>query len=467
MRKMLSVALIMLLSLPLLGFIREALPAGEPSPGSAGVGDPYFPELGNGGYDAQHYLLDLEADLETNTISGTVTMRARATQSLSQFNLDFAGFTIHELSVDDQEAEYQREGRELAITPAQPIYEGQFFDVAVTYSGVPGRELQLTGLPFAGGWNLYDGGVYVASEPDGASLWYPVNDHPSDKATYTIVMTVDDPYVVAANGILQEVYPVGDQITYVWEAAQPIASYLVTVNIAQFARHDDEVVDGVPIRNYFPVDALEDGAEVFSETPDILRFFNDQFGPYPFDVYGAVVADTRLPFALETQTISLFGRDIIGTGLGPQVTIAHELAHSWFGNHVSPATWRDIWLNEGFATYASVLWIEEAAGSATADRLMNNWYNAIISSRIIIGDPGVRNLFSGAVYFRGAWTLKALHERVGDETFFTILQTYQERFAHRSAEIADFIAVAEEISGEDLGEFFDAWLYQAQVPPRR
>lgn len=466
MRKLPFVALMLFMTFLLVGFIREERPSGEPSPGSAGVGDPYFPELGNGGYDAQHYILDLEADLESDTISGTVTMRARATQSLSQFNLDFGGFTISELIVDGEVAEFQRDGRELSIAPAQPIYEGQVFEVAVTYSGVPGRDLQITGLPFAGGWNRYENGVYVASEPDGASLWYPVNDHPSDKATYTIIMTVDEPYVVAANGVLREVYPVGDQITYVWQANQPIASYLVTVNIAQFAREDDEIVDGVVIRNYFPEQVFDEGAEVFSDTPEIMRFFNERFGLYPFEVYGAVVADTRLPFALETQTLSLFGRDIISEGLGPQVTIAHELAHSWFGNYVSPATWRDIWLNEGFATYASVLWVEQAAGADVAERLMDNWYNAIRNSRIIIGDPGANNLFSGAVYFRGAWTLYALHQRVGDETFFAILQTYQERFAHDSAEIADFIAVAEEVSGEDLDAFFDAWLYQEQVPPR-
>lgn len=466
MRKLWTVALLALMTLLLAAFIREELPVGDPSPGSAGVGDPYFPGLGNGGYDAQHYTLDLDVTLATNTINGTVTMAAQATQALSQFNLDFAGFTISELLVNGETAEYQREGRELMIQPDDAIAEGQTFEVAVTYSGVPGRDLQLTGLPFAGGWNLYDGGVYVASEPDGASLWYPVNDHPSDKATYTFIITVPEPFVVAANGILQEVYPVGDETTYIWQADQPMASYLVTLNITQFQRQDDAVVDGVLIRNYFPVSVYEDAVEVFAETPEMMRFFNGLFGSYPFDVYGAVIADTRLPFALETQTLSLFGRDIVQDGLGPQVTIAHELAHSWFGNHVSPATWRDIWLNEGFATYASILWLAETQGTATADRVMNNWYNAIRTSQIIIGDPGARNLFSGAVYFRGAWTLRALHERVGDETFFEILRTYQERFAYQSAEIADFIAVAEDVSREDLASFFDSWLYQPQVPPR-
>ncbi len=466
MRKFALVVGLLSMLILVAGFIREEDTSAEPSPGSAGIGDPYFPELGNGGYDALHYTLDLEVNMDANNIAGTVTMRARATQALSSFNLDFGGFTIHELTVQGEDAAFQRDRRELTIAPANPIYEGQVFETAVTYSGVPGRDLQLTELPFAGGWNRYENGVYVASEPDGASLWYPVNDHPSDKATYTFVITVDNPYVVVANGVLQEVYPVGNQTTYIWEAAQPMASYLVTVNIADFTREDDEVVDGVLIRNYFPTRVFEDGVEAFADTPDMMRFYNEQFGTYPFDVYGAVVADVALPFALETQTISLFGRDIIREGIGPDVTISHELAHSWFGNYVSPRTWRDIWLNEGFATYASIMWIAEAHGEPVANQLMNNWYRAVSNSRVIIGDPGADNLFSGAVYFRGAWTLQVLRDEVGDETFFEILRIYQERFAYGSAEIADFIAVAESVSGRDLGDFFQTWLYEPQIPPR-
>lgn len=447
--------------------IGETEPDGsEPRSGATGLNDPYFPDLGNGGYDALHYTLDLDFDMESNQLEATVTMEARATHALSSFSLDFGGFTIQELLVNQQAADYQREERELIITPAFPIQNEAAFEVVVRYSGVPGRNLNLTDFPFAGGWNRYEGGVYVASEPDGASLWYPVNDHPSDKATYTILVTVHDLYTVAANGVLQEVITEGDQSTYVWEAHQPMASYLVTVNIGQFERFDDTEVDGVPIRNYFPARSFTQGVRTFSGTADMMRLFTDLFGEYPFDVYGAVVADTRLPFALETQTISLFGTDIYGDGFGTEITISHELAHSWFGNHVSPATWRDIWLNEGFATYASVLWIAEHLGDDAAAQLMNNWYNAMRGRQVIIGDPGVRNLFSPPVYLRGAWVLHALRGRVGDETFFEILRTYQQAFAHGDATIADFIAVCEEISGQDLTTFFDEWLYQTELPPR-
>jgi aminopeptidase N len=280
------------------------------------------------------------------------------------------------------------------------------------------------------------------------------------------MITVDNPLVVAANGLLQEAIDDGNQSRYIWEASDPTASYLVTVHIGDFVAVDDGEVNEVPLRNYFPSRLENRAVEVFSNTAGMMEVFNQEFGAYPFEAYGAVVVDTNLAFALETQTLSMFGRGIIGDSSQAQITIAHELAHSWFGNHVSPATWRDIWLNEGFATYASVLWVEDVYGSQVANDLMNDWYRVVRASNVVIGDPGARNLFSIAVYYRGAWVLHALRHEVGDEAFFSIIQTYQARYAYSHAEIADFIAVAEEISGQSLTDFFAAWLYEAQIPPR-
>lgn len=438
----------------------------KPTPGASGVGDPYFPELGNGGYDAIHYTIDLAVNLNDNSIAGTVTMEAKATQSLSRFNLDFGGFTISNIVVNGKTATFERERRELMITPAEPIYNGNNFEVAVTYSGVPGKDIDHVASVFSRGWQRYADGVFVASEPDGASLWYPCNDHPSDKAYYTIIITVDDPYVVAANGVLQDVESANGKSTYTWVSNDPIASYLVTVNIAKFTRHDDTVVDGVPIRNYFPENNLNTGIKAFSETADMVAFFNQAIGQYPFEAYGAVVANVSLPFALETQTISLFGRNIFIGDTNAQVVIAHELAHSWFGDSISPATWRDIWLNEGFATYASMLWVEERYGKDTANKIMDSWYNAIQGKSTILGNPGRDNMFSQVVYLRGAWALHALRLKVGDDTFFKIIHTYQETFKYKNAQIEDFMAVAEAVSGQDLSAFFHGWLFEASVPPR-
>lgn len=473
MRKVMILVLISFLTtLSVNAFIRsvEEDDVQPPTPGAAGVGDTYYPSLGNGGYDAQHYTLDLDVDLTTNTLAGTVTMNALATQSLSSFNLDFVGFEIDSIIVNGAQAAFAREARELIITPAQPIDNNTPFDVAVTYRGVPGRNIGEVS-PFSGGWQLYDGGVYVASEPDGSSLWFPVNDHPTDKATYTYIFTVDSDFVVAANGVLQEVIAEGERTTYVWEASDPTASYLVTVNIAQFTRVEDTTVDGVPIRNYFPahlVEAIDPAETSFAQTAEMMTLFNQWFGPYPFEVYGAVVADTRLPFALETQTLSLFGSNAYNRNGSAETVVAHELAHSWFGNSISPARWQDIWLNEGFATYASALWIEATQGEEAFQNTMDTWYNVIRRQprKTIIADPGPRNLFTIAVYYRGAWVLHALRLEVGDATFYDILQTYHAEYAHKTATIPDFIAVAENVSGRDLGDFFQGWLYERNMPPR-
>lgn len=436
----------------------------------AGMGDPYFPSLGNGGYDAQHYTLDLAVDMDENAIAGTVSIDAQATNDLSVFNLDFIGYTISAIEVNGEPVDFLRqEERELIITPAETIHAGEDFTVAVTYSGVPDGQ-----VGYSAGWVRYANGVYVASEPAGAARWYPVNDHPRDKATYTFRITVDKPYVVAANGLLQETVDNGATVTYVWESQYPMASYLATVNISEFVVETDEGPDGLPIRNYFPARLAERAPEVFERTPEMIEFFSEIFGAYPFEAYGVVMADTALFFALETQTLSLFGAEVVPnaiTGMMPrwrnsvETVVAHELAHQWFGNSISPANWEDIWLNEGFATYASSLWTEHTQGAEALKREMQASYELLALAEYAPGEPPANSLFNQGVYMQGAWTLHALRLEVGDETFFEIVRTYYDRFKYGNASTQDFIGVAEEVSGQDLTALFDAWLFAGGVPP--
>ncbi len=442
-------------------------------PGATGIGDPYFEMLGNGGYDAQHYTLDLAVDMDDNIISGTVTMDAVATQDLSVFNLDFIGFQISAITVNDKSADYLRKEGELSITPTELLVAGDSFAVDVTYSGVPGEDVEGLNI-FSAGWTRYKEGVYVAGEPAGASRWYPVNDHPRDKATYTFRITVPEPYVVAANGLLQASVDNGDTTTYTWDMNQPMASYLATVNIADFALRTQDGPDGLPIRNYFPARLADDALAVFERTPEMIAYFSEIFGPYPFEAYGVVMADTPLFFALETQSMSLFGAEVVPNAFteaiprwstGVESVVAHELAHQWFGDSVSPANWQDIWLNEGFASYASALWIEHTQGQEAFEKEMKGYYGAIDSRNYTPGLPPEGDLFNRGVYLQGAWTLHALRLEVGDETFFEILRTYYDRFKYANASTADFIAVAEDVSGQDLSALFDAWLFDGGVPP--
>lgn len=459
-----------MLILFLLAFVLVTLNVSAQQAGDEGIGDDYAPGLGNGGYDAQHYTLTLDVDMTLNILTGTTRIEARATQDLSAFNLDFRGFEISRVTVNDAPADYTRAGRELTITPTEAITNGAAFTVEIDYTGMPA----LRPGSFAEGWTRYATGVYVASEPAGAQNWYPVNDHPLDKATYTFNVTVDLPYIVAANGNLIDAQRDGDKVTYSWEHAYPTASYLVTVNIADFVRREDESASGIPLRNYFPRELADRAETVFAIQAEMMDYFIETFGPYPFDVYGAVVADVNLPFALETQTLSLFGRDIVqgrwGGRSNAEGVIAHELAHQWFGNSVTPASWRDIWLNEGFATYAQILWTEHKYGKAEADKMLLSYYVAIngaafnIAGAVTPGDPPPARMFDMAVYLRGAWTLHALRLNIGDEAFFALLRAYAERFMYGSATTDDFITLAEEISGDSLDAFFTAWLYEKAVP---
>jgi aminopeptidase N len=299
--------------------------------------------------------------------------------------------------------------------------------------------------------------------------------------------------VAAANGVLSAVIDVEPgRRMFVFDMPQPMASYLVTVNIAEYVMHTETVQigsDPVLIRSYFPEFAADLGARVFARQGEMLAFFSELFGPYPFDVYGAVVTEALIGFALETQTLSLFGSWImlVPDALAQEI-IVHELAHQWFGNAVSLSDWSDIWLNEGFATYASWLWLEHDQGAqALADTVARHyaWMSGadaaaarapgqetmdvvrqFLSEELVrVGAPPANGLFNPAVYYRGALALHALRLRLGDAAFFTLLQRYYARHTGGNTTTADFIAEAEAVSGSDLDAFFHAWLYQVQIPP--
>ena len=439
-------------------------------PGPPGVGDSLYPHLGNGGYDVQHYTLDLMVnDVATGDLDGTTIIDARATQNLSSFNLDFIGFEITTVTVNGQPAEFQRSRQELTITPSTPLSQNESFTVEVQYQGSPG-EMDSTAIQIQTGWITFDGGSFVLSEPDGAASFYPVNDHPLDKATYTFHVTVPEPFEAAANGILKETIDNGDTTTFLFEARDPMASYLATVNIDEFDLETSQSENGIPIRNYFPTGSPEAIREPFARQAEMLDYFSEIFGAYPFEVYGSLVIDLEFGAALETQTLSIFSKAMIDANNleGSQHVVAHELAHQWFGDSVSLADWSDIWLNESFATYAQGLWTEHTRGRAELDEWVRRMYTFVREERESMsppGEPPADRLFNQGVYSWGALCLHALRLEVGDETFFEILKTYHEQFADGNARTADFIAVAEEVSGKELSAFFDSWLYSEDLAP--
>lgn len=432
--------------------------------GSDGLGDSFYPTLGNGGYDVLHYDITLAVDYDANTIEATTTLESVATQDLDTFNLDFQGLEIITLEVNGEAAAYSRNGAELTITPAAPLSDGDTFTVRVAYNGVPqgNRDPAVAFFEAGVGWLNFDAGIFALSEPSGAQTWYPVNNHPTDKATYTFTITVASEYTVAANGLLTATTDNGDgTTTYLWESNDPMASYLAMIAIGDFEQRTDTGPNNLPIINYFPPDQADELAALFAPTAQMIAFYTEIIGPYPFESYGAVVMSTdEFPAALETQTRSVFGAQMTD-----ETTIAHELVHQWFGNSVSPAEWEHIWLNEGFATYLSFLWIEETYGEERFNDFFIAVYTYLRDEQVgPPATPTLDELFGISVYYRGSWALHALRQEVGDETFYSILRTYYDRYQSGVATTEDFIAIAEEIAGQDLPTL-RAWLYDATIPP--
>ncbi|MFD0518302.1 M1 family metallopeptidase [Paractinoplanes durhamensis] len=430
-------------------------------PGADGAGDPYFPTYGNGGYDVAGYDLNLRYDPKNGHLAGTATITAVATQNLSRFDFDLAKLAASRVTVDGKTATAKSAGNELVVTPAAGIRTGTPFTVVVDYAGTPG---QLANKTLGdGGWLRTDAGAVALGQPESASTWYPVNDHPSDKATFKLAMTVPDGLEAISIGVPGRTTTADGWTTWRWTENAPLASYLSTVVIGQY-RITTGTHDGKPMVTAVPESVPADGAAAKSvaRTGEIADFLAKQFGPYPFDAYGGIVVeDERIRYALETQSRPAYGQAFFEGGENSSV-VAHELAHQWFGDSVALEKWQDIWLNEGFATYAEWLWLEhddDVAVQASFDRTYNsfNW-------KLAPGNPGVAKLFGTAVYDRGGMTVYALRKTIGDKAFGTLLTTWTSEHRNGNADTADLIALAEKISGKDLGGFFQAWLYGTTKP---
>jgi aminopeptidase N len=437
----------------------------EPTAGALGAGDPYFPKYGNGGYDVQHYDLAIRYAPATRVLRGVAAIEAEATQELSCFSLDLDGMTVRSVEVNGAAAARSRAGNELKITPAQPLADGAAFTVVVRYDGVP-QPFVLPGTTLPTGFIRTSDGFIVAGEPESAATWFPVNDHPTDAATYSFRVTVPAGLQVVANGLRESVTSNGERSTYVWQASEPMASYLATVAVGDFRLRFEETGSGVPL-----IDAVhrELGHRVDDELamqPAILSFLESRFGAYPFESVGAIVTDSRkLGFALETQTRPIYPPSYFP---GAVAVIVHEIAHQWFGDLVAVERWQHIWLNEGFATYAEWLWTEDR-GRGTAQERFQDLYRGIPRNhpfwRLRIGDPGPDALFDDAVYERGAMTLQALRNEIGRVAFFDTLHAWVETNAFGTGTTEGFIALAEQESGQELDELFDVWLFTARKPP--
>jgi aminopeptidase N len=429
-----------------------AKPPPDFRPGPETIGDPYEPGQGNGGYDVIAYDLKLRYDPATGTLGGTATIIAHATQDLSRFTLDLARFQVSEVSVDGKQATATVRNSKLAITPATGIKATSRFTATVTYSGRPG-----------GHWQRTADGAFAMGRPASAGDWFPVNDHPSDKATFALAMTVPDGLAAISIGVPGPRTAADGWTTWTWSENSATASYVMFVAIGHY-RITTTDHGGLPLVTAVP-ESLPPGspaAQSVAQTGAVADYLATQFGPYPFDAYGGVVlSDPRAVYALETQTRPVYSDAAFRNG--PNTTVvARELSYQWFGNYVTLRRWQDIWLDAGFATYGEWLW-QAHLGRQTLAESFDRCYDGFDWSRRA-DDPGQDGLFGQAVSQRGGMALYALRREMGATLFGRLIRTWPHEHRNANATTEDFILLAEQISGRNLDPFFRTWLYGTQPP---
>ncbi|MDM7856032.1 M1 family metallopeptidase [Cellulomonas alba] len=424
--------------------------------------DPYQPRRGDGGLDVSRYELELDYRVASNRLDARARVHATAQRALDRFSLDLAHLRITKVLVDGRRPERwtHRDGRVL-IRPDRVIPPGSALVVELQYTGQPRPVVGPWGEV---GWEELTDGVIVAGQPDGSPSWFPCHDDPADKATFGITVTTEAGYAVVCNGRLVSRTAKASRVRWVYDQPEPTASYLATVQVGRY--EPLELAPG-PVRQvaWVPLRLREVARHDLGRQPEMLHVFEELFGPYPFGEYAVVVTDDALEIPLEAHGLSVFGANHLDGRRGSERLVAHELAHQWFGNSLTVAHWRDIWLHEGFACYAEWLW-SQASGGRSADVLARAAHDRLarLPQDLVIGDPGRDRMFDDRLYKRGALALHALRRTVGDAAFFATLREWTRRYRHGSVTTEAFVECASAVSRRRVDEVLEPWLHQATLP---
>ncbi|MFI1890068.1 M1 family metallopeptidase [Streptomyces jumonjinensis] len=428
--------------------------------GGAGLGDRLFPRLGNGGYDVLHYQLTLDYDPGTRLLAGTAEIVARATDDLRSFHLDLHRLSADEVTVDGERAAAGVTGDELSVRPREGLTAGSTFRTVVRYSGTPRTVIDADGSKE--GWLPDRAGALAVGEPAGSMAWFPGNHHPSDKATFDLAVTVPKGLKAVSNGEPARETTTAAKSTFVWRTAEPMATYLATVAIGAYELTSSRPAGGPPVVTAVHPSVPPAKRRPLDRIPEFLRWSQKVFGPYPFSSIGAIaVPDGAVDYALETQN-----RPVLPAGqLNPE-TLVHEIAHQWFGNSVTPESWRDMWLNEGFATYAEWMWAEEFAGTPVSESFAEAFAEKDNWAFPPAAPPSAARISDAPVYGRGAMVLHQVRQTVGERAFSALLRGWAREHRHGNASTGDFTAYAERVSGRELSGVWKTWLYGEGRPPR-
>ncbi len=413
-------------------------------------------------YDVTFYDLALEVDSVAQTVAGTGGMKAVVlADSLTTVQLNLLdNLAVQEVRSAGLPVPFTHAGDVLEAGLDRTYFQGEFFTIEVDYGGDPAGDY--FGWAVARNLPL----VWTLSEPYGAREWWPCKDLNTDKAdSVDLHVTVQDPMIVASNGLLVETtVPGPGWTTYHWQERYPIATYLVSLAIHPYAVFSDTYVglqgQVMPVTNYVTPDLLATAVNGYAPTVDMIAAFADAFGEYPFiaEKYGH--AHFTWGGGMEHQTCTS-----MYTSLYQESIISHELAHQWWGDMITCADFGHIWLNEGFATWSEAYWREVSEGLAAyhADMESTRYLGA---GSVFVYDPTdfqvIFNYYT--TYAKASWVVHMLRHVLGDEGFFASLAAYRQQFAFSSATTEEFQAVCEGISGLDLGPFFAQWVYGQYYP---
>ncbi|MGW2616822.1 M1 family metallopeptidase [Streptomyces sp. NPDC001500] len=437
-----------------------------------GVGDRLFPYLGNPGYDVASYDLSFTySGVNSEPLQAVTTIDAWTTAALDRINLDFAHGKVDSVEVDGEPAAFAGAGDDLVVTPRSSLPPGSWVRITVRHTSDP-----LSADDRDGGWVRTADGLAMANQADAAHLVFPCNDHPSDKAMFTIHVTAPNDYTAVAGGLPAGVERVGATTTWTYRTQHPMATELAQVSIGRSTVVHREGPHALPVRDVVPTKDRAALEPWLKKTPEQIAWMEGKVGPYPFETYGLLMADASTGFELETQTLSLFEKDLFTEPGYPkwyvESIMVHELSHQWFGDSVSPRSWSDLWLNEGHATWYEALYAQEKAGR-TLEARMKAAYGASDRWRAAGGPPALPkapnpgqkiSIFRPNVYDGAALVLYALRQEIGVPAFERLERAWVRNHHDSTATTADFERLAEGISGRELSGFFKDWLYGEKTP---
>ncbi|WP_067505521.1 M1 family metallopeptidase [Actinoplanes sp. TFC3] len=448
------------------GVTGQATPR-ESAPTAAGqpIADPIYPNRGQDNIDVLHYGLDLSWDPGREVLDGMATVQVRPVTDAPEVVLDFMPYTLKSVLVDNRQVAASVKNEKLVV-PAK-VTANKTVTLTVRYSGRP----KTTPMPShrsdtepLGLTVTDDGGLWTMQEPFGAFTWYPANDMPSDEALYDISVTVPKGWSAVASGT-----PAGQQgTTFRYQSKDPVATYLTTLAVGKYKKVTATGPHGLPLTYWYRPGIDDALLSSLKKSPEYLRFLEERFGPYPFASAGIVLVDSAS--GMETQQMITMGGKVgvfdQQKRAGFQEDLLHEYAHQWFGDSVTPATWRDLWLNEGWATYTQLLW-EQQVTHLSDQQLETYLRGRDTALRTELGPPGspqAANFAEGNVYMCPAAMLQQLHKKLGDAKFFALGTAWVQTQKNTQQDRASFIAFVQKQTGTDYSKLINAWLDSPVTP---